>query len=84
MRQALDLYGSASCKFCTLAREYLEGKNYRYVYHDVAVPEIKAALKRRFPDVKTIPQIFAGSHHIGGYDDLRGADHIIQQFLFGE
>ena len=34
------------------------------------MPEEKAELLARAPNVKTVPQVFINNKHVGGYEDL--------------
>ena len=65
------MYSTAWCGYCQRARSLLERKG-------AAVREIKIDEDSRERDVmlqrtggrRTVPQIFIGERHIGGYDDL--------------
>ena len=65
------MYSTAWCGYCQRARSLLERKG-------AAVREIKIDEDPRERDVmlqrtggrRTVPQIFIGERHIGGYDDL--------------
>ena len=64
------MYATRWCPFCTMARRLLKSKGVAVeeipVDGDVARrAEMQAATGRH-----TVPQIFIGERHIGGYDDL--------------
>jgi glutaredoxin 3 len=69
------MYSTAFCGYCQRARNLLERKG-------VSVQEIKVdedasereTMVRRSGGRRTVPQIFIGERHIGGYDDLAALD----------
>lgn len=69
------MYSTAFCGYCQRARGLLERKG-------VAFREIKVDEDARERDVmlkrsggrRTVPQIFIGERHVGGYDDLAALD----------
>lgn len=83
----VELYSYEGCSFCADAKNLLERRGYRYLDRDIKKnSEWKAELLRRAPSVKTVPQIFVGTSHIGGYSDLQRVDRegILQQMIGGE
>ena len=67
----IEIYGTDSCVFCNKAKELLEIYNKEYTYIDVTETEyITAAFFKRFPNVRTVPQIVWECEHIGGYTEL--------------
>lgn len=65
------MYSKDSCPFCERAKALLTEHNYQYAVKNVVNPAIKAELLERFPEAKTVPQIFFGNTHIGGYTELK-------------
>lgn len=65
------MYSKDSCPFCERAKALLTEHNYQYVVKNVVNPTIKAELLERFPEARTVPQIFFGDTHIGGYTELK-------------
>ncbi len=68
------IYTQALCGYCAAARALLDGKGVEYQEIDVTLRsdlrhEMMARSGRR-----TVPQIFIGERHIGGYDDLASLD----------
>jgi len=65
------MYSTAFCGYCQRARHLFEAKG-------VAVNEIKVdedltqrdIMLKRSGGRRTVPQIFIGERHVGGYDDL--------------
>ncbi|MFO1352779.1 MAG: glutaredoxin 3 [Gammaproteobacteria bacterium] len=68
------IYASATCPYCRWARALLDKKGAHYtvidVDHDPRVREEMRQRSRRH----TVPQIFIGERHIGGFDDLSALD----------
>jgi len=68
------VYSSAICPYCVAAKNFLRNKGLEYdevrVDLDPARREEMMARARR----TSVPQIFFGDVHIGGFDDLVAAD----------
>lgn len=68
------VYASAYCPYCRWARALLDGKGVDYRVLDV---DRDPALWREMTERSrrhTVPQIFIGDHHVGGFDDLSALD----------
>ena len=67
----IEIYGTDNCVFCDKAKELSETYNKEYTYIDVTETEdITAAFFKKFPNVRTVPQIVWEGKHIGGYTEL--------------
>lgn len=70
----VTLYTSAICPYCVAAKNFLKQRGLAYeevrVDLDPARREEMMARARR----TSVPQIFIGDAHIGGFDDLVAAD----------
>jgi len=69
------MYTSAYCPYCTNAERLLHSKGVteiEKVQVDTA-PELKIAMMEK-TGRRTVPQIYIGERHIGGFDDLRALD----------
>lgn len=69
----ITVYSKGYCPYCKAAKSLLAKKGFSYTEIDVQknsnhLQEMLTRSKRR-----TVPQIFFGDQHIGGYDDL--VDH---------
>jgi len=65
------IYTRAYCSYCTWAKELLRRKGARFDEIDVTGrPERRAEMIRRANGRTTTPQIFIGSTHVGGCDEL--------------
>lgn len=66
----VTIYSKDYCPYCKAAKQMLRSRGVEFNEIDVQfnpdkLPEMIALSKRR-----TVPQIFFGNDHIGGYDDL--------------
>ncbi len=69
------IYGDEFCAYCAAARMLFTKKNVRF--EDVLVsrdPDRFDEMLARSGGRRTVPQIFVGDVHIGGFDDLSSAD----------
>lgn len=66
------IFGRPGCGFCSRAKQLCEIKNYKYKYVDIWEEGIsKEDLEKTTgKPVHTVPQVFHGDQHIGGFDDL--------------
>jgi glutaredoxin 3 len=72
---AVTLYTTESCVFCLRAKEYLRSRGVAYEEVDVSGDEAaRARLMERSNGQRTVPQIFVGEVHVGGYTDLVALD----------
>jgi glutaredoxin 3 len=68
------VYGREGCSYCRRARELLARKSVHYTWIDVVhVPGARAEMQER-SGRDTVPQIFVGDRHLGGYDDVAVLD----------
>ena len=66
----VSMYTTRFCPYCVRARELLDSK--QVAYTDIAVdgsPEKRQQMMARSGRY-TVPQIWIGERHVGGYDDL--------------
>ncbi|MBT52593.1 MAG: glutaredoxin 3 [Mameliella sp.] len=69
--QPVEMYFSPLCGFCHAAKRLLDSKGVDYTAIDVlAQPGRKSEMMQRANGRHTVPQIFVGETHVGGYDDL--------------
>lgn len=66
----ITLYSSAICPYCVAAKNFLKSKGLGWtevrIDTDPAAREAMVAKARR----TSVPQIFVGDTHVGGYDDM--------------
>ncbi len=70
----VTVYGNASCAYCGAARMLLKRKG--VTWEDIAVhtdADKRAEMEQRSGRT-SVPQIFIGEHHVGGFDELCDLD----------
>jgi glutaredoxin 3 len=66
----ITMYSTSWCGFCTMARRLLEQKGQTWEEIDVdAVAGAREEMMQK-SGRQTVPQIWIGERHVGGYDDL--------------
>ena len=69
------IYTTPFCGYCLAAKRLLAQKGVAYTEIDVAAePERRAEMVQRAKGGRTVPQIFVGDAHIGGFDDMYALD----------
>lgn len=70
----IEMYYSALCGYCTMARRLLACKNAHVELISVdGDAQARADMERR-SGRRTVPQIFIAGRHVGGCDDLHALD----------
>ena len=67
---AITLYSSAICPYCVAAKNFLKSKG--RTWNEVRIdldPAARLAMVERTRRT-SVPQIFVGDTHVGGYDDM--------------
>lgn len=70
----ITVYYSPFCPYCTWAKQLLDGKGVEYSMINVSDD---AMIRQEMEDRSgrnTVPQIFIGDLHVGGFDDLSALD----------
>ena len=71
----VTIYTTATCPYCHSAKELLRRKKVAFTEIDVTgKPAERRAMTERAGGRTSVPQIFIGSHHVGGCDDLYALD----------
>jgi glutaredoxin 3 len=70
------MYTTGMCPYCIQAERYLRGKGIA----DIAKVRVDLEPERRKEMMertgrRTVPQIYIGETHVGGFDDLVALDH---------
>lgn len=74
MAQVL-MYTTASCPFCIAAERLLSSRgvgNIEKIRVDLE-PNLRIEMMEK-TGRRTVPQIYIGDHHVGGFDELRALD----------
>jgi len=70
----VTLYTTRFCPFCVRAKALLDHKSVAYTEISVdGNPELRQEMMAK-SGRHTVPQIWIGDHHVGGYTELAAAD----------
>ncbi len=64
------MYATATCPYCMAARNLLKARNLSWTEVSIDIEPDKRAEMMSRTGRRTVPQIFIGDRHIGGFDDL--------------
>jgi glutaredoxin 3 len=73
--QVVKMYTTAVCPYCIRAKQILKAKGVEQI-EEIRV-DAQPAERIRMMEItgqRTVPQIFIGSTHVGGHDDLVALD----------
>ena len=69
------IYTQGLCGYCDMAKREFEKRGWEYTAYSINEGPLsknnKASLMERFPNAKTVPQIWINDNHIGGYTELK-------------
>lgn len=71
MAADVKIYSSAFCPYCSWAKKLLDAKNVSY--SEVRIDQVEGAQQEmltRSNGQMSVPQIFIGGFHVGGYTDM--------------
>lgn len=71
---AIVVYSSPLCGYCAAAKKLLRRKGVAYAELDTLLDSKRREEMIARSGRRTVPQIFIGDRHIGGYDDLHALD----------
>lgn len=71
----VTVYSSATCPYCIMARNLLKKKGVEPEIRDISEHSeyIDEAIEKSGGRT-TVPQVFIGNHHVGGFDDLNALE----------
>ena len=73
--QSVTMYTTAVCPYCVQAKRILKSKGVEHI-EEISIdtnPTERATMMER-TGRRTVPQIFIGTTHVGGCDDLMALD----------
>ncbi|MEM7683314.1 MAG: glutaredoxin 3 [Pseudomonadota bacterium] len=71
----VEIYTMPICGYCAMAKRLLQAKGVDFIEIDVmSNSAAKAQMIERANGGRTVPQIFVGSEHVGGSDDLHALE----------
>ena len=73
--QPVKMYTTAVCPYCVRAKQILKSKGVEQI-EEIRIDIDPAARKHMMETTgrRTVPQIFIGETHVGGYDDMAALD----------
>lgn len=72
--RAVRVYSTLFCPYCVMAKRLLEHKGVRYEEIRVDQDPVLREEMMRITGRRTVPQVFVGDTHVGGFDDLSALD----------
>lgn len=84
----VTMYTTTTCPYCRNAKRLLDAKGIAYKEIDVRSVDVKNEMVSR-SGRRTVPQIFFGNWHVGGFDDLAqlesegGIDQVLNPRMAG-
>ena len=76
MSASVLMYSTAVCPYCVRAEQLLKSRGVEAIEKirvDLDAQQREAMMQKT--GRRTVPQIFIGSTHVGGFDDLAALDH---------
>jgi len=72
----VEIFTTPFCPYCHAAKRLLDRKGVKYTEIDVSRDSgLRSSMTQRANGRRTVPQIFVGTVHVGGSDDLHALDH---------
>src|SRR5690606_2066040 len=72
---AITIYSKPSCPYCDMAKRLLAGKGQTWTEIDIEAEPARRAEMIERSGRRTVPQIWIGDRHVGGFDDLSALEH---------
>ena len=67
---SIEMYVTQWCPYCAMAKRLLAEKGREWTEIDVEADSGRRAEMMERSGRRTVPQIFVGDRHVGGFDDL--------------
>ena len=72
----VTIYTTILCPYCHMAKELLRAKCVAFEEVDVTGKSaLRAEMKSKAGGRNTVPQIWIGERHVGGFDELSDLEH---------
>jgi glutaredoxin 3 len=73
--QAVKMYTTAVCPYCTRAKQILKAKGVELIEEvRIDLDPVQRDHMMKITGRRTVPQIYVGDTHVGGCDDLMALD----------
>lgn len=70
----VTVYSTRICPYCMMAKRLLTAKGVRYQEVMIDSDDARRVEMMERSGRRTVPQIFIGERHVGGFDDLAALD----------
>ena len=70
----ITIYTTPYCPYCHAAKALLKNKGVTFEEIDVQDPALRRDMMAKADGRHTVPQIFIGTAHVGGCDDIHALD----------
>ncbi|HIP52779.1 MAG TPA: glutaredoxin 3 [Chromatiales bacterium] len=74
MRPKVVMYTTTICPYCHRAKRLLDSKGVKYEERHIEGSSARMREMIERSKRRTVPQIFIGDVHVGGYDDMAALD----------
>ena len=64
------IYSKDNCPWCDRAKAELESRQIEYTEHKIGRDLTRDEFLEKFPNARTVPQIYLDELYVGGYDSL--------------
>jgi glutaredoxin 3 len=71
---AVTIYTKPTCPYCMAAKVLLQRKGVAFDEINIAGDQATAAALRERSGRRTVPQIYIGEIHVGGFDDMKALE----------
>jgi glutaredoxin 3 len=73
--KSVEIYTGRFCGHCILAKQLLANKGVSFIEHSIGHDSAKRAeMMQRAMGRRSVPQVFIGDFHIGGFQELAALD----------
>lgn len=66
----ITIYSTAVCPYCVAAKNFLKSKNQSWTEVRIDLDPVEREKMMALTKRTSVPQIFVGDVHVGGYDDM--------------
>lgn len=66
----ITIYGKDNCLWCQEAKKIAKQYDLEYEYKNTTNEAYRSEMFERYPEAKTVPQIWWNDRHIGGYNEF--------------
>lgn len=70
----ITLYGTSMCPYCVAAKNFLKSRGRNWVEIRIDTDPSQRAIMLARSQRSSVPQIFIGDVHVGGYEELVALD----------